>query len=460
MHRPRRILAAVAAAAVLSVGAAVPAAAASPVHTVPDEHPWSTEAGTARPTLDPQGRGFVFGKNGELHLPLGNPADLTSFPLLSDMTELGYEVIESTGWAPTFQFIVANPTTQVTYARLVWEPYQQSPSQGPNAGTFRGLENGAWWHANVFRGSNLGTVPQNQTPRPFADFTTAGKVVDQNKADVFGPDTRVLAVSIRQGSTTDATAIVPWVAFNDATHSFQPSGTPRPGQATVEGEWTPATAPATERHIEQSREIKTFDHEIDFATWTWVRAATPTLVRTETRTVENPAWVDSTTPQVPSEPAPPARQPVAPPVADLTPELRSGTLVPSGQQVTAGSEVSLYVGRDLAGTWVDVFLFSDPVFLGRFLVAADGTVTAPVPATLAGDHRLVVADAETGEVVAWTNVAVAAAGAPTGPATNAVPRGATGWDEGGVNVALAAVAALAVLAAVPAGTLAVRRIRA
>ncbi|QAY69140.1 hypothetical protein [Xylanimonas protaetiae] len=458
MFRPRRILAATAAAAVLSVGAVAPAVAANQYDQnpgIPASHAWGA-TGAARAGLDQDGRGFVLGQNSDVIHVLANPV------LLSSVWGLGYEVLDSTGWAPSLQLIVTDPDNNVRDARLVWEPYQQNPVQGPNNGTFTGLEGGRWWHANVWGSNPSGNIlPQNQTPRDLKDFWSAGITATTGGQAIFGANTKVVGIALRQGSTTNATSVVPWVTINGTRHDFRPGGTAKPAPATVLGDWTVQPAPSTERETTRTRDVMVFDHVIDFSTWTWVHAATPLTTTPETETVANPAWVEPT-PEPQPTPAPPAREAAAPPVADLTTELRSGTLVPAGQNVTAGAGLNVYVGTHLAGTWVDVFLFSDPVFLGRFLVAADGTVDVKVPATLAGDHRLTVADAATGEVVAWTEVAIAAAPGTTatGGAANAVPRGATGWAEGGVEPLHVALATLAGLAVVSLGTLVVRRVRA
>ncbi|MGC3956041.1 MAG: hypothetical protein QM804_17655 [Propionicimonas sp.] len=70
---------------------------------------------------------------------------------LDEVDGLAYTVDASTGHAPSYQLGLVNRTTKLTYARLVWEPYQQDPSAGDNHGSYTGLEDGLWWGANVWQ---------------------------------------------------------------------------------------------------------------------------------------------------------------------------------------------------------------------------------------------------------------------------------------------------------------------
>ncbi|MHC3000072.1 hypothetical protein OB08_13300 [Microbacterium sp. HJ5] len=102
-----------------------------------------------------------------------------------------------------------------------------------------------------------------------------------------------------------------------------------------------------------------------------------------------------------------------------------------------GATVTIFVGTRYAGDTVWVWLHSTPVSLGAHVVAADGTVTVTLPAGVAaGTHRLVVLDAD-GDVIGWTEIAVADALAATGSEF--------GRALGAAGTALAMVAAGAAL---------------
>lgn len=125
-------------------------------------------------------------------------------------------------------------------------------------------------------------------------------------------------------------------------------------------------------------------------------------------------------------------RPAPPTDAMIVPSSR-GPVV-SSPSATVGGTMTVSVGSAYQGQYVDVWLHSDPVYLGLLPVRADGTVNVPVPASVpSGTHRVIVAD-EVGALVGWDDVAIAAADPAAGAAapgsTNAVPRGATGLDEG------------------------------
>jgi LPXTG-motif cell wall-anchored protein len=120
-----------------------------------------------------------------------------------------------------------------------------------------------------------------------------------------------------------------------------------------------------------------------------------------------------TGPTGPTDPADPTG-PVTPgiptpvPGEQLVDAVRGGVSAPTA--ATAGSGITLSVGRDHAGETVDVWLHSTPVHLGRVLVAADGTVRVTIPAgTPGGAHRIAVVDAG-GRLIGWTDITVTAAG--------------------------------------------------
>lgn len=123
---------------------------------------------------------------------------------------------------------------------------------------------------------------------------------------------------------------------------------------------------------------------------------------------------------VPTPPPPPAPVVVPPPVpeAALVPEAAGEVSVPS--TLPAGSQIPVFVGVELAGQIVFVYLYSDPIFLGEFVVDAAGFVNAQAPPGVTGFHRVAVLD-QAGALVGWDTVTLTT--------TNEVPLGATGLDE-------------------------------
>jgi hypothetical protein len=107
---------------------------------------------------------------------------------------------------------------------------------------------------------------------------------------------------------------------------------------------------------------------------------------------------------------PPSRPATAPDESALTALTKDGIRAQGGSSLTAGQTVRIQVGREHAGEWVSVWLFSTPTQIGGWhRVDADGFVTVTVPAGFPlGAHRLVVLDAA-GTVIGWQDVAVDAA---------------------------------------------------
>ncbi|GEK86978.1 lamin tail domain-containing protein [Microbacterium aerolatum] len=93
--------------------------------------------------------------------------------------------------------------------------------------------------------------------------------------------------------------------------------------------------------------------------------------------------------------------------------------------VAPGGEVTITVGAQYAGVDVEVWMYSDPVFLTRGTLNADGAITVRIPTDApAGAHRLAVYSAD-GDLLGWANIEVrgGAALAATGsdlPAGNLV----------------------------------------
>ncbi|QIK62890.1 LPXTG cell wall anchor domain-containing protein [Leucobacter viscericola] len=77
-----------------------------------------------------------------------------------------------------------------------------------------------------------------------------------------------------------------------------------------------------------------------------------------------------------------------------------------GAQPTAaaGAQVKIFVGTQFAGKEVDVYVFSEPTYLGRHLVDPDGNVTVMLPAGLTGSHRLAVYNG--GELIGWNRIII------------------------------------------------------
>jgi len=129
--------------------------------------------------------------------------------------------------------------------------------------------------------------------------------------------------------------------------------------------------------------------------------------------------------------------PIQPDASIIVEETRGDVSAPD--TTNAGESFTLDVGDENADGWIDVWMHSDPTYLGLFPVSADGTVSLTVPSSLgAGAHRVVVTD-ELGNFIGWDNMNVRA-----GSGGNAVPRGATGLDENSLGLsALLAFGALA-----------------
>lgn len=92
--------------------------------------------------------------------------------------------------------------------------------------------------------------------------------------------------------------------------------------------------------------------------------------------------------------------------ADLTDDNRGSVEVLT--TAVAGGAVTVDVGRAYAGERVDAFLFSDPVHLGTFTVASDGTIRVTLPGDITGQHRLAVYAAD-GTLIGWDDITIAEA---------------------------------------------------
>ncbi|WP_416394338.1 MULTISPECIES: lamin tail domain-containing protein [unclassified Curtobacterium] len=139
----------------------------------------------------------------------------------------------------------------------------------------------------------------------------------------------------------------------------------------------------------------------------------------------------------------PSGSPVAPSEASLTQANRGSLTAPATAR--PGDTITVGVGTRYAGQQVHVWMFSTPTLLGTATVAADGTVTATIPADApAGQHRIVVT-AEDGTVLGWTTITI-------DPVTGALA------FTGAEGLGVAALAAFLLLVA-GAGVLVLRRRR-
>lgn len=119
---------------------------------------------------------------------------------IADLGAMSYTVEDSTDFAPSFQLITKSD--QFTYARLVWEPYQQNPPQGPNEGVFTDVQTGLWW-TNKISNPNLGS---QSAPQPLSFF--------QNGAGAGWTGVEVAAIDLHQGTTTESTSLVTNVTYD------------------------------------------------------------------------------------------------------------------------------------------------------------------------------------------------------------------------------------------------------
>lgn len=105
-----------------------------------------------------------------------------------------------------------------------------------------------------------------------------------------------------------------------------------------------------------------------------------------------------------------AAEPVS--TADLTAATQDQIDAPDS--VEANQVISVNVGEDLAGEYVTVWAHSTPTALTDWVqVAADGTVSAIVSASLPqGEHKIVVQDVDD-QVVGWSGTSVGAEGSAT-----------------------------------------------
>lgn len=162
--------------------------------------------------------GLVFYKAASINFGTVADGKATDLAALSDLSGLAYTVKDSSGYAPSYQIGIAGGDKNVTYARLVWEPYQQQPSPGDKKGTYTNVQEGVWWAANVWVKNPDQTDPTKPTVKttPF----TGGVDGSQSKpqplsffVNYFGNSTKVAFFGIKQGTTTEVTSTVTHLEF-------------------------------------------------------------------------------------------------------------------------------------------------------------------------------------------------------------------------------------------------------
>lgn len=142
---------------------------------------------------------LVFYKGADLGWVVNTP--------IADVHSLGYTVADgkpvgaaTEGYAPSFQLVTKSD--QKSYARLVWEPYQQVGALDANTGAYTDVEDGVWWTNKIANGN-----PGSQAdPQPLSFFYNDGGAGWTNVV--------VGAITIKQGTTTDVVSTVTKVSFN------------------------------------------------------------------------------------------------------------------------------------------------------------------------------------------------------------------------------------------------------
>lgn len=166
--------------------------------------------------------GLVFYKGASINFGTVAEGKATDLADLSGLTGLAYTVKDSNGYAPSYQIGIAGGDKEVTYARLVWEPYQQQTSPGDKKGTYTNVQEGVWWAANVW----VKNPDQSDPTKPAVKTTpfTGGADGSQSKpqplsffVDYFGDSTKVAFFGIKQGTTTEATSTVTHLEFQGKT---------------------------------------------------------------------------------------------------------------------------------------------------------------------------------------------------------------------------------------------------
>jgi hypothetical protein len=151
--------------------------------------------------------GLVFYQNASINFGQKNGTELKDLASLEDVSGLAYTVDDSTSYAPSYQLGIVNKTTGITYARLVWEPYMQTPSAGDKTGVYKNLERGKWWGGNVWTTAGK-TQPfangegSQSSPQPLTFFKWK-----------LGADAQIAFFGVKQGSTSNVVSTVSSLTF-------------------------------------------------------------------------------------------------------------------------------------------------------------------------------------------------------------------------------------------------------
>ena len=198
-------------AAAVLVGAALlmgGLAAAAPAAAEPVTYDSWIEDGDATPfaTTD----GLVFYQNASINFGQKDGDALKDLVPLAEVSGLAYTVEDSTSYAPSYQLGIVSAAKKVTYARLVWEPYQQATSPGDKKGTYTDLEKGQWWGRNVYTASSP-TIPT--TPFGSGDGSQSKPMSLDFFKDYFGADAQIAFFGVKQGSTSAFVSTVTSLTF-------------------------------------------------------------------------------------------------------------------------------------------------------------------------------------------------------------------------------------------------------
>ena len=150
---------------------------------------------------------------------------------------------------------------------------------------------------------------------------------------------------------------------------------------------------------------RVYDGE-NYTTWDRIGSFTGVVVN---------AWT-TTTLTVPTVTGPEPAETGGPSEAELTADSTCGVSVPASG--TRGATVQVDVGAGYAATEVVAYIFSTPISLGAHTVAADGTISVTIPATIAGDSHRIAVYAGDGTLIGWGAITLSATSTPSGEATS------------------------------------------
>ncbi|MCL2467160.1 MAG: hypothetical protein FWF02_04385 [Micrococcales bacterium] len=155
-----------------------------------------------------------------------------------------------------------------------------------------------------------------------------------------------------------------------------------------------------------------------------------------------PTWDPPTDPPTLGPPPTPGMVPPSKPALASTGMSAPGPAGTSGGvsgpgSATPGALVKVKVGSTYAGQDVEVYLFSDPVFLGQKTVDSDGTIEVKLPDGVTGTHKLAVY-ALSGALIGWDTITISA------PAKGAQVAKSAAQGTRGLPITGAAVAPVAI----------------